>query len=156
MVIFYGTLAYTKFREVVCAMQFLIPFAFMIIMLILSLVFKVAGKLRLTLPLAYLLIVSFGGTIFAPEWMRENEPMLMLGLYILLGLVFLSWVYSLVKVVGRARERHHAKQYEKALADDISWQVRTARERGIEVGAIQVRDDGTVVHADTGEPILPL
>ena len=137
-------------------MQILIPIAIMIVMFMLSLAFKVAGKLRLTIPLAYLLVVSFGGTIFFPEWIEENENMLLLGLYILIGLVFLSWIYSLIKTVGRAKDRHRANQYEEALGDDISWQVRTARERGIEVGAIKVREDGTVVHADTGEPILPL
>ena len=53
-----------------------------VLMLVLSLLFKVAGKLRLTIPLVYLLIVSFGGGIFFPEWVDENEPMLLLGLYI--------------------------------------------------------------------------
>jgi len=134
-------------------MQFFFVLALIALMFVLSLLFRIAGKLRLTIPLAYLLIVSFGGTIFFPAFLDEHEDMLLLGLYILIGLVGLSWVYSLVKAV---RTRRAEKRYEKNLQDDISWQIRAARKRGIEVGAVKVRDDGTVVHAETGEPILPL
>jgi len=124
-----------------------------ILMLILSLAFKVAGKLRLTIPLAYLLIVSFGGGIFFPEWVDENEPLLLLGLYILIALVVISWIYSLVKAI---RERRAEKRYNEAFKEDVAWQIQRARELGIKVGAIRIQEDGTVVHADTGEPILPL
>lgn len=68
-----------------------------VLLLVLSLAFKVAGKLRLGLPLLYFLaaIVS----TFFTDWTSEHEDMVLLGLYILIGLVLLSWIYSLVKTI---------------------------------------------------------
>ena len=110
-----------------------------------------AGKLRLTLPLLYFLaaIVS----TFFTRWTTENEPLVLLGLYILIGLVVLSWTYSLVKTI---RAKRQESQYQKAFEEDIAWQISRARELGLPVDQIRIKDDGTVVHADTGNPILPV
>ena len=119
--------------------------------LVLSFAFKVAGKLRLSIPLIYFLVVGF----FPPanKWAGENETLAFIVLYALIGLVVLSWIYSLVKTV---RQKHRERQYDKALESDVFWQIDRARELGIEVDRITVRDDGTVLHSETGEPILPI
>jgi len=117
---------------------------------ILSLSFKVAGKLRLTLPLLYFFAAAIS-TLFT-DWTSKNEKYVLLGLYILIGIVVLSWIYSLIKAI---KTKHNEKQFNKAFEDDVTWQIRRARELGLPVGSIRVKEDGTVVHADTGEPILP-
>jgi len=124
-----------------------------LLMLMPSLAFNVAGKLRLLIPLIYLLIVSLGGGIFFPEWVDEHEPLLLLGLYILIALVFSNWIYSLIKVI---RAQRAEEQSNKAFEDDVAWQIQRAKALGVDVGAIVIREDGTVVHADTGRPILSL
>ena len=124
-----------------------------LLMLALSLAFKVAGKLRLSIPLVYLLITSFGSSIFFPEWVNEHEPLLLLGLYILIALAVFNWIYSLIKIICARRTK---KQYNKAFEDDVASQIQRARALGIDVGAIVIRDGGTVVHANTGRPLLSL
>lgn len=122
-----------------------------VLLLVFSLAFKVAGKLRLGLPLLYF-VAALVSTFFT-DWTSEHEDMVLLGLYILLGIVAFSWVYSLVKAI---RQKHQERQYEKAFQEDVAWQIERARELGITVNQIVIKDDGTVLHADTGEPILPI
>jgi len=114
-------------------------------LLIFSLIFKVAGKLRLTIPLVYLLAAVV--STFVTDWTTENEPLVMLGLYILIGLCVLSWIVSLVKAIRRRRE-------EKFFEEDVAWQLRRAREMGKVVDSITIGEDGTVRDANTGEPII--
>jgi len=114
-------------------------------LLIFSLIFKVAGKLRLTIPLVYLLAAVV--STFITDWTTENEPLVMLGLYILIGLCVLSWIVSLVKATRRRRE-------EKFFEEDVAWQLQRAREMGKVVDSITIGEDGTVRDAKTGEPII--
>ena len=72
-----------------------------VLLLILSLLFKVAGKLRLTLPLLYMVAAVI--STFFTDWTSKNEQLVLLGLYVLIGLVFISWIVSLVKAVRRRR-----------------------------------------------------
>ena len=67
-----------------------------VLLLILSLLFKVAGKLRLTLPLLYMVAAVI--STFFTDWTSKNEQLVLLGLYVLIGLVFISWIVSLVKL----------------------------------------------------------
>lgn len=127
-----------------------IPIILILLMFVLSLAFKVAGKFRLTLPLLYFL-AAIVSPLFT-DWTVENEDLVLLGLYILLGLVALSWIYSLVKTI---RQKRQLKQSEEALECYVAWQLQRTRELGIAVDQVILKEDGTVCHADTHEPILP-
>lgn len=117
------------------------------LLLILSLAFKVAGKLRLTLPLLYFLAAAIS-TLFT-DWTGKHEQLVLWGLYVLIGLVVLSWIVSLVKAIRRRRS-------EKTLGEDISWQINRAREMGIPVDSFVVDEDGTVLDARTNQPLLSI
>jgi len=136
---------------VVMGLAAVISIGITVLMVILSLAFKVAGKLRLGIPLLYFLAAVV--STFFTRWTSEHEDIVLLGLYILIGLVVLSWIYSLVKTV---KQRLRERQIGKGFESDVFWQISRAKELGIEVGRITVRDDGTVLHAETGEPILPI
>lgn len=71
------------------------------LVVLLSILFKVAAVFRLSIPLAYALIVP----TFFRGW-REANPVLSEAIfYILLGLTLLSWIYSLVKRIPRQAGR---------------------------------------------------
>ena len=76
---------------------FILSISFSVIIFIFSLIFKVAGKLRLTLPLIYFLAATI--STFYTDWTTKNESKVLLGLYILISLVALSWMYSLIKKI---------------------------------------------------------
>lgn len=114
---------------------------------VLSLLFKVSGKLRLTIPLLYFLAAAIS-TLFT-DWTSKHEQLVFAGLYILLGLVAVSWIVSLVKVI---RE----KRYNRAVEEDVAWQIQRARELGISLEHVLILEDGTIVDADTHQPIIPV
>ncbi len=117
------------------------------LLLILSLLFKVAGKLRLILPLVYFLAAVV--STFFTDWTSKHEELVLWGLYVLIGLVVLSWVISLVKTIRRRR-------MEKTLAGDISWQINRARELGIPTDSFLVDENGNVLDARTKQPLLSM
>ena len=111
-----------------------------VLLLILSLLFKVAGKLRLTLPLLYMVAAVI--STFFTDWTSKNEQLVLLGLYVLIGLVFISWIVSLVRRMARTME------------EDVAWQINRARELGIPVDSFLVDENGTVLDAQTKKPLL--
>ena len=121
-----------------------VSLAISVLLLILSMAFKVAGKLRLTLPLLYFLAAVI--STFFTDWTGKHEQLVLWGLYILIGLVVFSWIVSLVKAIRRRR----------ILEDDISWQINRARELGIPVDSFLVDEDGTVLDAQTKQPLLSM
>lgn len=110
--------------------------------LILSFIFKVAGKIRLTIPLLCLLLFS---TVLN-KWAGDHETLAFIILFSLLGLSMLSWIVSLIKVIRR-------RQDEKNFEDDITWQIRRARERGVPLDDIQFNEQGDLLDPRTGEPV---
>ena len=86
------------------------------VLLILSLLFRLAGKFRLTLPLLYFLLTA---TVLNP-WAAAHETLAFAILYGLLALSVISWLFSLRNAI---RDR----KYYKALEEDMSWQVNRAR-----------------------------
>ena len=122
-----------------------ISLAISALLLILSLAFKVAGKLRLTLPLLYFLAAVV--STFFTDWTSKHEQLVLYGLYALIALVIISWVVSLVKVIRRKRS-------EKTLEEDVAWQINRARELGIPVGEVLIDSDGTVLDAKTRQPLI--
>lgn len=114
-------------------------------MFVLSLIFKVAGKLRLGIPLFYLVAAVI--STFFTQWTTDHETLVFIGLYILIGLTMLSWIVSLVKAIQRKRN-------EKYFEDDIAWQIQRAREMGIPLDKIKFNDHGDLLDPRTGEPVV--
>lgn len=114
-------------------------------MLILSLIFKVAGKLRLGIPLFYLIAIVI--STFFTRWTTNHETLVFIGLYILIGFTVLSWIASLIKVI-----RH--KQNEKCFEDDAAWQIQRAREMGIPLDKIRFNEHGDLLDPRTGKPVV--
>ena len=112
-------------------------------LLILSFIFKVAGKIRLTIPILCFLLFS---TVLN-KWAGEHETLAFIILFSLLGLTVLSWIVSLIKAIRRKRD-------EKYLEDDVAWQIRRAREMGIHLDKIQFNEHGDLLDPRTGEPFV--
>lgn len=114
-------------------------------LLILSFIFRVAGKLRLGIPLLYLLAAVV--STFFTRWTTEHEPLVLMGLYILIGLTVLSWIVSLIKTLRRRKN-------EEYLESDAEWQIKRAKEMGISLTSIRFDENGSLLHPETGEPIV--
>ena len=112
-------------------------------LLILSLIFKVAGKIRLSIPIICFLLFS---TVLN-KWAGEHETLAFIILFSLLGLTVLSWIVSLIKAIRRKRD-------EKYLEDDAAWQIRRAREMGVPLDKIQFNENGDLLDPRTGEPVV--
>lgn len=82
---------------------------------ILSVVFKIAAKLRLTIPVLYILTAGVS-TVFT-DWVSQHEKLILFGLYAQLILVALSWAITAVKAI---QNRNQGSCEE----DDITWQLR--------------------------------
>ena len=114
-----------------------------VLLLILSLLFKAAGKFRLTIPIICFLLFS---TLFN-KWAGEHETLAYAILYSLLGITVMSWVVSLVKAIRRKRN-------EKYIEDDAAWQIRRVREMGIPLDNIRFNEQGDLLDPKTGEPVV--
>ena len=112
-------------------------------MLLLSLLFWIAAKLRLTLPLLYILVVGIS-TVFS-DFVRRNEQAVLLGLYFLLGLSILSWLCTLVQAVRDRRQKRFTEE-------DIAWQLRRAREMGVPLDSVRF-SGGALLDPRTGMPV---
>jgi len=110
---------------------------------ILSLIFKVAGKIRLTIPILCFLLFS---TVLS-KWAGEHETLSFIILFSLLVLTVLSWIVSIVKMIRRKRDEKH-------LEDDAAWQIRRAREMGVPLDSIQFNEHGDLLDPRTGEPVV--
>ena len=83
-----------------------------IVMIFLSIVFRLAAVFRLTIPLLYALVVP---TVFH-EWYYANQTLANIIWYVLLAVVVLSWLVSLVrKVRGILLRRREDKMLELTL-----------------------------------------
>ena len=111
-------------------------------LLILSLLFRLAGKFRLTLPLLYFLLTA---TVLNP-WAAAHETLAFAILYGLLALSVISWLFSLRNTI---RDR----RYYKALGEDMSWQVRRARNNGIAMDTVYFDSTGNMRYKDTNEVV---
>ena len=110
---------------------------------ILSFIFKLASKFRLTIPFLCLLLFS---TVLN-KWAGENETLAFIILFSLLGLTVISWIVSLIKVIQRRRD-------EKYFEDDVAWQIQRAREMGVPLDKIQFNEHGDLLDPRTGQPIV--
>lgn len=103
------------------------------LVVLLSILFKVAAVFRLSIPLAYALIVP----TFFRGW-REANPVLSEAIfYILLGLTLLSWIYSLVK---RIRDRRAEEEYLEYIVRQRFDEAEARGEDTINLSDIELRD----------------
>ena len=113
---------------------------------LLSLAFQLAAKLRLTLPLLYLLVAGIS-TAFT-DWVIRHEQIVLWGLYVLLGLSALSWIRTLADAIRVWRQDRNSEE-------DIAWQLRRARDMGVPLDSVQfsggaLLDPRTVMPVDFG------
>ena len=111
-------------------------------LLILSLLFRLAGKLRLTLPLLYFLLTA---TVLNP-WAAAHETLALAILFCLLAFSVISWLFSFKNAI---RDR----KYYKALEEDMSWQIRRARNNGISMDSVYFDSAGNMRYKDTNEVV---
>lgn len=112
------------------------------VLLFLSLIFRLAGKLRLTLPLLYFLLTA---TVLNP-WAAAHETLAFAILYGLFALSIISWLLSLRNAIRNRR-------YYKALEEDMSWQVKRARNNGIAMDTVYFDSTGNMRYKDTNEVV---
>lgn len=110
----------------------------------LSLVLRIAAKLRLTIPVLYLLAIGVS-TVFT-DWAIKHEQQVLWGLYALLALVALSWIFTAVNAL---RSRTNGDWEE----DDIAWQLRRARELGVPLDSIRFDSTNNLIDPRTGMPV---
>lgn len=111
-----------------------------LILLALSFLFKVAGKLRLTLPLIYFLLVSS----ILNKWAASHESLAFAILYILIAISVISWLFAL-------KDKLQERRYYRAIEEDMAWQIKRARERGIPSDSVYFDSDGNLRYNDTKE-----
>lgn len=116
-----------------------------LLLLMVSVAMKLAGKLRLSLPFIYLLVAVI--STFFTRWTTEHEQLVLYGLYALIALSILSWLKSLKDFISE-------KRYAKAVEEDVSWQIQQAKERGIPLDQVYVDSQGTLRYNETNEPII--
>ena len=100
---------------------------------LISLLFRIAARLNLTLPLLYFLAVS---TILNP-WTATHEKLAFAILYLLTAFSVLSWIFAL-------RRKWQEHQYYKAMKDDMSFQISRARQRGIPLDSVHFDSQGNM------------
>ena len=110
----------------------------------LSLVLRIASKLRLTIPVLYLLAIGVS-TVFT-DWAAQHEKQILWGLYAQLALVALSWIFTAVNAL---RSRMDGDWEE----DDIAWQLRRARELGVPLDSIRFDSTNNLIDPRTGMPV---
>ena len=110
----------------------------------LSVVFKIAAKLRLTVPVLYILAAGIS-TVFTDS-VSQHERLILFGLYAQLAVVALSWVITAVKVI---QNRSHGSFEE----DDIAWQIRRARELGVPLDSVSFDSSNNLIDPRTGMPV---
>lgn len=120
----------------------LISLGISVLLLLLSLLFRLAGKLRLTLPLIYFLLTA---TILN-KWAAAHETFAFAILYLLLAFSIISWLFSLKNAI---RDR----RYYKAIEEDMSWQIKRARKNGIPMDSVYFDSDGNMRYKDTNEVV---
>lgn len=102
-----------------------------LIMLLLSVALKAAGKLRLTLPFLYFLAIS---TVLN-RWASAHERLALGILALLILFTVISWFVSLISAIkNRKRSR--------LMEEDVAWQIDTARERGIDLSYVYLDSRG--------------
>lgn len=111
--------------------------------MLISVLFHIAGKLRLTIPFIYLLLT---GTVLN-SWASAHETEAFLILYTLFGLCIFSWLKSL-------KGKWNEMQKTKAIKEDILWQTNKAREMGVSLNAVHFDHEGNMRYNQSNEMVF--
>lgn len=84
-----------------------IPIFLLLLMIVVNLIFRFASLFRLTIPVLYAIIVP----VFFPDWLHENETLVTVIWFALIGLVILSWIVTIRKRIQRKRNQAYNAQY---------------------------------------------
>ena len=71
----------------------------LLLMIFVNLIFRFASLFRLTLPVLYAIVVP----VFFSDWLHQNETLVTVIWFALIGLVILSWIVTIRKKI---RLRH--------------------------------------------------
>jgi len=71
----------------------------LLLMIVVNLIFRFASLFRLTIPVLYAIIVP----VFFPDWLHENEMLVTVIWFALIGLVILSWIVTIRKRIRLKR-----------------------------------------------------
>jgi len=112
--------------------------------LLMTAVFKVAGKLRLTIPVLYVFTAAISSMF--TDWVSQNELLIMIGLYIQLAIVAGSWMITLFQQIQEVRTAKHDE-------DDVAWQIRRARELGVPLSNVRLDSSNNLIDPRTGMPV---
>ena len=115
-------------------MFFFISLGLSLGLLLLSLIFRIAGKLRLGIPLLYVLVVSFG----FPGWASKNELLANGILGVLLGIVLISWVVTLIRKIRDWRA-------DRQMIRSLEAQLAFAHQNGATDISVEIYDGQPVV-----------
>ena len=110
---------------------------------IISLLFKIAGKFKLTLPLLYLFLT---GTVLN-KWSSANETLAFTILFFLFAISLLQWL----SVIRKSRQE---KKYYHSLQEDMNWQIEMAREQNIPLSSVYFDTNGNLRYQDTNEFVI--
>lgn len=109
---------------------------------VLTILFRIAVKLRLALPFIYLGFLSLS-TIVSDFAYTPKALYIMIAL---LSLSALSWIITLIQFIRRKRE-------ERFWEEDMLWQIQTAKERGVPMDSISFDEDHNLLDPRTGKPV---
>ena len=82
------------------------PLFVLLLMVLLNVIFRIASLLRLAVPILYAVIVP----VFFPDWLHENETLVTMIFFVLVGLVALSWVVTIRKKIRSRRNQPDSMQ----------------------------------------------
>ncbi len=78
----------------------------LLLMIVVNLIFRFASLFRLTIPVLYAIVVP----VFFPDWLHQNEMLVTVIWFALIGLVILSWVVTIRKRIRFKRAQTDSVQ----------------------------------------------
>ena len=125
--------------SIITVLSFSITFGIMA----LSILFKIAGKIRLTLPLLYLFLTA---TVLN-KWASSHEILAFIILFALVGLSVFRWIRYIFK-------NQNEKKYYNAVNEDIRWQTERARQLGIPLDSVHFDSQGNMRYNMNNELVI--
>ena len=111
--------------------------------MLLSVLFKLATKIRLTLPLLYLLLTA---TILN-KWASSHEVLAFIILFALVGLSVFRWIQSICN-------NQNEKKYYEAVNEDLLWQTKRVRQLGIPLDSVHFDSQGNMRYNTNNELVI--
>lgn len=111
--------------------------------MLLSVLFKLATKIRLTLPLLYLLLT----TTVLNKWASSHEILAFIILFALVGLSVFRWIQSICN-------NQNEKKYYKSVNEDLLWQTERVRQLGIPLDSVHFDSHGNMRYNTNNELVI--